>query len=116
MRITSALFVSALIRRASLAGAEAVVVRHGSDEAGAIFVSVDRRDGTVDLYSPAPQSLLPGGDDPLPADRLFTLVAERVPDAAIAERIAREVKFDPDLWVVAIEDRDGRPFVEIARD
>jgi hypothetical protein len=115
MRVTSAIFVSAVIRRALAAGASAVVVRHGSDEAGAIFVIVDHRDGTADLYSPAPQALLPGQGD-FPADRLFTRVAERTGEADIAARLAREVRFDPDLWLVAIEDRDGRPFIEIAKD
>jgi hypothetical protein len=114
MRVTSSLFVAALIRRAALAGAQAVVVRHGSEEAGAVFVSVDWLDGTVDLYSPAPNSAFFEPED-LPSDRLFTLVATRVPDADLAARIAKEVRFDPDLWVVAVEDRAGRCFVEVAK-
>jgi hypothetical protein len=114
MRVTSSLFVAALLRRAALAGAQGVVVRHGSDEAGAIFVTIDRLDGTVDLYSPAPQSLITDDDD-LPSDRLFTRLAERVPPAEIDARFAREIRFDPDVWLVAIEDREGRSFVEIAK-
>jgi hypothetical protein len=35
-----------------------------------------------------------------------------VSDEAIAERLDREVRFDPDLWVVAVEDREGRIFFE----
>ncbi len=114
MRVTSAFFVAALIRRAAGLGVSAVVERHGSDEAGAVFVSVDRLDGTVDLYSPAPQSVF-ASDDDLPSDRLFTQVASRATAADIASRIAKEARFDPDLWVVTIEDRDGRPWVELAK-
>jgi hypothetical protein len=111
IRLTSSVFVDALIRLVEIAGAQAVVVRHGSDEAGAIFVAVDRLDGTIDLYSPAPQSVFASDGD---NDRLFTCVRERVTDAEIAVQIAKEVRFDPDLWLVAIEDRPGRPFVALA--
>jgi hypothetical protein len=113
MRVTTSLFVAALIRRAANAGASAVVQRHGSDEAGALFISVDRLDGTVDLYSPAPNSAFMD-EQPLPSDRLFTRVAAAAPDAVVADRLAREARFDPDLWVVTIEDRQGRAFVELA--
>jgi hypothetical protein len=112
IRLTSSIFVSALIRRAELSGAPAYVTRHGADEAGAILISVDRRDGTIDLYTPAPQSALM---DPGDADRLFTRVRERAAEADVARFIAREIDFDPDVWVVSIEDRDGRPFVDLAR-
>jgi hypothetical protein len=115
MRVTTSLFVAALIRRATNAGAAAVVHRHGSDEAGALFISVDHLDGTVDLYSPAPNSAFV--DEPaLPTDRLFTQVAAAVTDADIAARLAREARFDPDLWIVAIEDRQGRAFVDLVND
>ncbi|MFV8096477.1 DUF1491 family protein, partial [Enterobacter cloacae complex sp.6730737] len=50
MRLKSAIFVSALLRRAQVEGAYGVVVRRGSEEAGAIFVKVSRLDGTAALY------------------------------------------------------------------
>lgn len=111
MRLTSALFVAAHIRRCFVEGATAVVVRRGAEEAGAIFFEVDRLDGTVDLYGPAPQTAF---DDERPADRLFQLIAEKAEPAEISGRLAREAKFDPDIWVVAIEDRDGRSFLDLA--
>jgi hypothetical protein len=121
IRVTSALFVAALVRRAEIGGARAIVVRHGADEAGAIFVAVDRLDGTSDLYAPAPQSAFADDDSNATgaagagADRLFTLVREKTIDAEIAAAMQKETRFDSDLWLVAIEDRDGRSFVEVAR-
>jgi hypothetical protein len=116
MRVTSSLFVAALVRRASDLGAECVVARRGAAEAGAIFVSVDRLDGTNDLYSPAPQSVFaaPGhsGED----DRLFSRTLVGRPEPEVAARLASEIRFDPDLWVVAIADRAGRAFIELARE
>ena len=58
MRLTSAIWVSAYIRRCHLEGAFAVVRRRGAAEAGAIFVKLDRLDGTAALFAPAPQSLV----------------------------------------------------------
>jgi len=110
MRITSSLWVGAYVRRCNAEGAMAVVARHGADEAGAIFVIVDRLDGTSDLYAPAPQTAF---DDAMPADRLFQKVIEAEGALTISEWIEREARFDPDLWVVAVEDRDGRAFLQI---
>lgn len=88
----------------------AAVVRHGADEAGAILIVVDRLDQTADLYGPAPQSAF---DDSRPADRLFQLLLSRSERAAIDARLASELKFDPDLWVVEVENRGGRAFLDL---
>lgn len=112
MRLRSDIFVSALIRQAETQGAVAVLRRRGAAEAGAVFVKIDRLDGRAALLGPAPQSEeLPTG-----VDRLFARLHK---DAWIApieaeERMRREIAFDSDLWLVEIEDRDGRSFVDLA--
>lgn len=113
MRLTSGLWVAAYVRRAFVEGAFAAVVRRGAEEAGAIFVVVDWLDGTVDLYGPAPQTAF---DDSKPSDRLFSRIGDRIDRLALQERLASEMRFDPDVWVVEIEDRDGRAFLDIAAD
>lgn len=111
MRLTSAIWVAAFVRRCHVEGAYAVVRRRGSPEAGAIFVLVDHLDGRCVLFGQAPQALI-DGDAGL--DRVFVPL-EKVYDAdAARERLEREIKFDPDLWVVEVEDRDGRHFLDIA--
>lgn len=102
--------MAVLRRRAEAAGAYVSIARRGAEEAGAIFVSVDRRDGRFDLYGPAPQSAF---DEETPAGRLFTQVAGAVSDEELRFRIDREVRFDPDLWIIDIEDRQGRPFLDV---
>ena len=42
-RLKAGIFVRALIRRVQVAGASAVVVRMGSEEAGAVIIKVDGR-------------------------------------------------------------------------
>ncbi len=112
MRLKSAIWVAAYLRRCQVEGAPAVVLRRGAEEAGAIFVRICRLDGTSDLYGPAPQSAVEIGRG---ADRSFApSLAERpAPDAAVEACLAREMKFDPDLWIVEVEDRAGRSFLDI---
>lgn len=112
MRLKSDIWVSAYLRRCQIEGAFTAVRRRGAEEAGAVFIIVNRLDGTGTLYGPAPQSAF---DDARPTDRLFTVVLGRaapVPEAQIEERMARELRFDPDIWVVEVEDRAGRHFLD----
>jgi hypothetical protein len=112
MRVTSALWVGAFVRRCYGDGAIATVARKGAEEAGAILVVVDRLNGTADLYLPAAQSAF---DDASPSDRLFQRVLDKAERGEIGERLAKEVRFDPDLWVVEVEDREGRAFLDLAK-
>ena len=113
MRLKSALWVAAYLRRCGVEGCSAVVRRRGAEEAGAIFVRVCRLDGTSELFGPAPQSTL----EPGTADRVFSacLASQPAPDPEIENYLSREAKFDPDLWIVEIEDRAGRNFLNIVR-
>lgn len=114
MRLKSAIWVSALLRRANGAGAFAAVRRRGSEEAGAIFVKVLKQDGTAALYGAALPSLK---EEAQPGVRLFSaIVPEGTPEAESEKRMAREISFDPDLWFVEIEDREGRHFLDIAKE
>lgn len=108
MRLKSAIWVAAHVRRCNGEGAFAVVRRRGAEEAGAIFVKVCRLDGTADLFAPAPQSAFDDG----PVGRAFSLVLARQPEADVEAKLAREIKFDSDLWIVEIEDRAGRHFID----
>lgn len=110
-RLRSDFWVSALIRRCAVEGAVAMLRRRGAAEAGAIFVKVDRLDGRAALYGPAPQSEQP--DDAV--DRCFVRVhrEEWIEPAQVEERLQKEIAFDSDLWIVEIEDREGRCFLDL---
>ncbi len=41
------------------------------------------------------------------------MVAEGTPHDA-EERLAKEIRFDSDLWIVEIDDRDGRHLLDLA--
>lgn len=112
MRLRSDIFVAALIRRAQAEGAFATLRRRGAAEAGAIFVLVVRPDRLSALYGPAPA----GEDAPEGVARLFTRMhaSEWAEPAALEERLRREIAFDSDVWIVEIEDRQGRCFLDLA--
>ena len=110
MRLTSEIWVGVWLRRVQAEGRTAVIVRKGSREAGAIFIKVNRLDGLFDLYAPAPQSVF---DDSKPADRLFSLLLDGVAESAIDERCRGEIGFDPDVWILEIDTRDGAPMIEV---
>ena len=111
LRLKSAIFVQALIRRCETAGAAAYLLRRGAEEAGAVFIKLNRLDGTAELFAPAPQTAF---DDARPADRAFSrsFGKEPVPDQKVEDKLAKESRFDPDVWIVEVEDRAGRHFIE----
>ena len=108
MRVTSAIWVSALIRRAQAGGAFATLLNKGATEAGAVFLVANDMQGQLSFYGPAPQSDYTSEGA---MDRQFECIMETTSAEDIEQKIARERAFDPDIWVVEIEDRQGRIFL-----
>jgi len=103
-RLKAGIFVRALIRRVQVHGASAFVVRSGAEEAGAIILKIARLDGTVLVLNQARNA-----KGELAWSRPL---ADFVSDARAAEWCDKQVKFDPDVWIIEIEDRQGRAFVD----
>jgi len=103
-RLKAGIFVRALIRRAEVAGAQAFVVRKGIEESGAILLKIARLDGTSLVLSQARR-----GEGELVWVKPLGDAAD---DAKASAYFDRQIKFDPDLWIVEIEDRQGRAFVD----
>jgi len=108
MRVKSGIWVAAYIRRCQAEGVPAVVVRRGDEAAGAIFICVDRLDGTVEVYGPAP-----AGAEGSESERRWMSCLHSSPanSAEAADYLARQSRFDSDLWIIEIEDRRGRHFL-----
>lgn len=100
MRVTSDLWVSALVRRIFSDGGFAAIQRRGAREAGAIFLIKRTRLGELELYSPAPQTSY---DEAKPDERQFVLVFRTEEEEKVDKHLEREMRFDPDVWVVEIE-------------
>lgn len=111
MRLRADIFVAALLRQAAVLGLPAVQVQRGAAEAGAVFVEIDHLDGTVSLFGPAPPDsaeTTSQGRDFAPLGASQRLAAE---DARAL--MARQSRYDPDLWLIAVEDRTGTRFTEL---
>lgn len=112
MRVTSEFWVQAYLRRVNAAGAFAGLRRRGAQEAGAIFIIIDHLDGFCDLFGPAPQTVLSDEEgEGAAVDRCFEALSRRVSSDEIGEKLMREARFDADLWVIEVEDREGRSFL-----
>src|SRR3979490_1465022 len=106
MRLKSSIWVAAYLRRCQTEGVFGAVRRRGAEEAGAGFVKGALLDGNAMLYIPAPPA---GYDESSPIERMFTPNSPApVPEQSVEERLAREIRFDPDAWIVETEDRAGR--------
>jgi hypothetical protein len=90
MRLTSGVWVSAYLTRLRLADIPAYVTSRGDATAGAVVVKVALLDGTARAWF-----LLAEGE-------------EREVDALVARTRGR----DPDLWVIELEDRQGRTLLD----
>lgn len=105
----SDLWVAAFVRRHNDIGNICVVARKGDPIAGQIFIEIDHLNGTGSLLTPAPSTAREEGDE----DRLFVRRFDHTELKTIADRIAREADFDPDLWVLALEMRGDDPGVTL---
>lgn len=103
--LKSEFWVQALIRRAQVGGAFATVLRKGDPDAGAVLVKVATLNGAARLYAPAQDGEGERVWLDLSAGTLGT--DEKAIDAHAFTRADR----DPDLWIIEIEDREGRTFL-----
>lgn len=103
MLLSTDVWVAALIRRTELGGGFAVVARKGDPRAGAVIVKVlNRSDNTARLYAEATR-----GD----GERVWMRPAASEDEPDLDRYLERAVRIDPDLWVVEIEDKQGRHFL-----
>lgn len=102
-RLATSLWVSAYLTRLELAHIPAYVLAHGDDTAGAVLVKLNTLDGKAVLFQ--------RGFDLATGGRRWNILAEGA-EAEIDAAADRQRGFDPDLWVIEIEDRAGRHLLD----
>ncbi|QBK30079.1 DUF1491 family protein [Roseitalea porphyridii] len=101
-RVTSELFVAVLVRNARAGGGFAYVARRGNAQAGAILVAFYAGGGSgYDLYQAAPPAL--SDEDTGRDTRRFHHARTLSDDAELRAMIDSEARFDPDFWLIEIE-------------
>ena len=102
-RLATHIWVDALRRRVSLNGASAFIVQKGDRERGDVLIKIARLNGQAAYLSRRPMT--DEEFDWLPHEKKWSVEADV--DAAINRRR----QYDPDLWIVEIEDPEGRHFL-----
>lgn len=100
-RLRTEIRATALIRQAQSAGAFAAVLRRGDPDAGAFWV-ITRQDGL--LHRHVEQMGMSGAREWF-RDGPFS-------EEELSSRINKAVDRDPDLWIVEVEDGEGRAFLD----
>jgi hypothetical protein len=101
-RLKTRILVQAAVRLCTRQAIPIAITRRGDEEAGAILIKLNRRDGGFTVLA---QTRSPSGEL-----GWFRGTGDGPVDEASADTyIARQVARDPDLWVVEIEDPEGRP-------
>ena len=85
--------------RLGLHNIPAFVVAHGDDTGGAVLVKLATLDGNAVLFHRS--------FDLITGDRRWVELASGA-ERDVDETVARQRGFDPDLWVIEVEDRRGR--------
>ncbi|ATG48725.1 DUF1491 family protein [Celeribacter ethanolicus] len=102
-RLTADVWVSAYLTRLRLADIPAFVVKKGDATAGAVMVKLNTLDGQAKAFQ-----------------REFNLMEDRREWGLLAEgeeravdaSLAKQRSFDPDLWIIEVEDRLGRTLLD----
>ena len=99
IRLTSDIWVSAYLTRLRLVNIQAFVVARGDATAGAVLVKLNTLDGKGRVFQRS-------FDMTTGTRNWIELIAGDEPELDAA--ITRQRSYDPDLWVIEVEDRAGR--------
>lgn len=109
-KLSTWLWVDAYRRAAETNGAAVMLERRGADEAGAVIVKLIRADGPFGAPTEARALTQARLGDGRPG-WIWLAGPEWRPETDVDAKLARQTKFDPDLWVLAVEDPRGRHFL-----
>jgi len=102
-RLTAEFWVHAYLRRLALTDIPAFVTSKGDVTAGAVLIKLNTLDGRAVVYQRS--------FDLMTGDRAWMVLSEGA-EQEVDIAIAKQRSFDPDLWVVEVEDRQGRHLLD----
>ena len=102
-RLTARFWVDAYLARLRLRDIPAFVTAHGDDTGGTIMVKLNTLDGQAVLYQRS--------FDLMSGERKWLELASG-PETDVDAAVTRQRGFDPDLWVIEVEDREGRHMLD----
>lgn len=102
-RLSTDFWVAAYLARLDAIGVPAHLMAKGDATAGAVIVKVATLDGQASAYA---------RETGLDGKRIWAELAAPGPEAEVDERLKRQLSFDPDLWIIEVEDPKGRSLLD----
>ncbi len=102
-RLTAEFWVGAYLRRLQLSDIPAFVTSKGDATAGAVLIKLNTLDGNACCYQRS--------FDLMTGARAWMVLSEG-PEPEVDAAVAKQRSFDPDLWVIEVEDRAGRHLLD----
>ena len=103
MRLASGVWVSAYLTRLRLADIPAFVVARGDETAGAVLIKLNTLDGNAKAFQRS--------FDTMTGERTWMVLADGI-EQDVDMSVAKQRSFDSDLWVIEVEDRQGRTLLD----
>jgi len=98
-RLTTDIWVSAYLTRLRLIDIPVFVTRKGDKTAGSVIVKLNTLDGNARAFQRS--------FDLMTGERAWVVLSDG-PEADVDASLSKQAGFDPDLWVIEVEDREGR--------
>ena len=102
-RLTADFWVAAYLTRLRLAAIPAFVVKRGDATAGAVLVKLNTLNGQAVCYQRS--------FDIMSSERNWVILTQGA-EPTVDASISKQRSFDPDLWVIEVEDRAGRHLLD----
>ncbi|NNL72787.1 MAG: DUF1491 family protein [Silicimonas sp.] len=102
-RLTTEIWIAAYLTRCRLANIPVFVVQKGDATAGAVMVKLNTLDGNSVCFQRS--------FDILSGERRWVVLSDG-DEAEVDLSIGKQRRFDPDLWVIEVEDRQGRHLLD----
>ena len=99
MKLTADIWVSAYLTRLRLSEIPAFVVQRGDSTAGAVLIKLNTLDGKSSCFQRS--------FDLMTGERKWMVLVDG-DEADVDASIVKQRGFDPDLWVIEVEDKQGR--------
>lgn len=102
-KLTAEIWVAAYLTRLRLATIPAFIVKKGDATAGAVLVKLNTLDGKATAFQRS--------FDLMSGERRWVVLTEG-DETVVDGSITKQRSFDPDLWVIEIEDKAGRHLLD----
>lgn len=101
-RLTSEFWVKAYLARLRALNIPAFVTAKGDATAGAIMVKLNTLDGNAQAFQRSYDA---------DGNRIWITLSEG-PDMEVEEALAKQRQYDPDIWIIEVEDKEGRSLLD----